>query len=113
MLGASRRAGAEIVTRSMAIGARANGTLLLRDGPEWAADLVIGADGVKSRVRDSFDLGVHRKRFVDGLIRVLVRAAISAAASGNTSSTSGIPRQEHCACSTRRSTATKCIWPSS
>jgi 2-methyl-3-hydroxypyridine 5-carboxylic acid dioxygenase len=71
MLGAARRAGAEIVTRSMAVGARADGTLLLADGSELAADLVIGADGVKSRVRDSFDLGMQRKRFIDGLIRVL------------------------------------------
>jgi 2-methyl-3-hydroxypyridine 5-carboxylic acid dioxygenase len=71
MLNAARRAGAEIITRSMAIGARADGTLLLEDGSECVADLVIGADGVKSRVRDSFDLGVQRKHFIDGLIRVL------------------------------------------
>jgi 2-methyl-3-hydroxypyridine 5-carboxylic acid dioxygenase len=71
MVDAARRAGAEIVTRSMAVGARADCTLLLADGSELTADLVIGADGVKSRVRDSFDLGMQRKRFVDGLIRVL------------------------------------------
>jgi 2-methyl-3-hydroxypyridine 5-carboxylic acid dioxygenase len=71
MVDAARRAGAEIIAGSMAVGARADGTLLLQDGSELTADLVIGADGVKSRVRDSFDLGMQRKRFVDGLIRVL------------------------------------------
>jgi 2-methyl-3-hydroxypyridine 5-carboxylic acid dioxygenase len=71
MLAAARRAGAEIVTRSTAIGARADGTLLLQDGSKLKADVIIGADGVKSRVRDSFDLGMQRNRLVDGLIRVL------------------------------------------
>jgi 2-methyl-3-hydroxypyridine 5-carboxylic acid dioxygenase len=71
MVDAARRAGADIITRSMAVGAHADGTLLLQNGLELTADLVIGADGVKSRVRDSFDLGMQRQRFVDGLIRVL------------------------------------------
>ena len=71
MVDAARAAGAEIVTRSMAVGAQADGTLTLQDGSVLTADLVIGADGVKSQVRDSFDLGMQRKRFIDGLIRVL------------------------------------------
>jgi 2-methyl-3-hydroxypyridine 5-carboxylic acid dioxygenase len=71
MLDAARRSGAEIVTSSTAVGAVADGVLLLQDGSRLAADLVIGADGVRSRVRDAFDLGMQRHRFVDGLIRVL------------------------------------------
>jgi 2-methyl-3-hydroxypyridine 5-carboxylic acid dioxygenase len=71
MLDAARRSGAEIVTSSTAVGAVADGVLLLQDGSRLAADLVIGADGVRSRVRDGFDLGMQRHRFVDGLIRVL------------------------------------------
>jgi 2-methyl-3-hydroxypyridine 5-carboxylic acid dioxygenase len=71
MLGAAQRAGAEIVTNSTATGAVADGTLLLADGSRMTADLVIGADGVRSRVRDSFELGQQRRRYADGLIRVL------------------------------------------
>jgi 2-methyl-3-hydroxypyridine 5-carboxylic acid dioxygenase len=71
MLGAARHAGVEIVTGSMAVGATADGTLLLADGARLAADLVIGADGVRSRVRDSLDFGQTRQRYADGLIRVL------------------------------------------
>jgi 2-methyl-3-hydroxypyridine 5-carboxylic acid dioxygenase len=73
MVDAARRAGAEIVTSSTAVGARADGTLLLQDGSALTADLVIGADGVKSQVRDSFDLGMQRQRFIDRLIRVPAR----------------------------------------
>ena len=72
MLGAAERAGVEIVTSSTATGARADGTLLTEDGREWPADLVIAADGINSRVRDSLDLLKSRKAHVDGAIRVLV-----------------------------------------
>ncbi|HEX3574808.1 MAG TPA: NAD(P)/FAD-dependent oxidoreductase [Rhodopila sp.] len=71
MCDAVRHAGAEVVTDSTAIGATPDGTLLLDDGSSLPADLVIGADGVRSRVRDSFDLGMQRHRYVDGLIRVI------------------------------------------
>lgn len=71
MLGAAERAGAEIVTNSTAIGATPNGTLLLSDGSRLTADLVIGADGVRSRVRDSLAFEQQRRRYADGLIRVL------------------------------------------
>ena len=71
MLDAARRAGAEVVTNSTAVGATADGTLLLEDGSRLTADLVIGADGVRSQVRDSFELGMQRHRYIDGLIRVL------------------------------------------
>jgi 2-polyprenyl-6-methoxyphenol hydroxylase-like FAD-dependent oxidoreductase len=56
---AARRNGAEIVTSSFVSGARADGTITFADGSEAKADLVIGADGVYSRVRDS--LGLARK----------------------------------------------------
>ncbi len=71
MLGAAERAGAEIVVNSTAVGATPDGTLLLQDGSRLSADLVIGADGVRSRVRDSFELGQRRRQYADGLIRVL------------------------------------------
>ena len=71
MLGAAERAGSEIVTNSTAVGAEADGTLLLSDGARLHADLVIGADGVGSQVRESFALGQRRRQYADGLIRVL------------------------------------------
>ncbi|WPB57453.1 NAD(P)/FAD-dependent oxidoreductase [Xylophilus sp. GOD-11R] len=71
MLSAARRVGVELVTSSEAIGATPEGELLLADGSRLKADLVIGADGVKSKVRDSLQLPMERKAYQDGLIRVL------------------------------------------
>ena len=69
---AATRAGAEIVTGSEAVAARPDGTLILADGRELKADLVVGADGVNSRVRDSLDLGSRRRPLADGAIRMLI-----------------------------------------
>jgi 2-methyl-3-hydroxypyridine 5-carboxylic acid dioxygenase len=66
MFDAARRAGAEIVAGSTDAGATADGELLVADGARLKADVVIGADGVRSRVRDAFDLGQQRRRFADG-----------------------------------------------
>lgn len=69
---AARRSGVEIVTSSEAVGATPEGELLTADGKRWKADLVVGADGINSKVRDS--LGLLRKRRVhgDGAIRTIV-----------------------------------------
>ena len=72
ILGAAERAGVEIVTGSTATAARPEGVLITEDGREWPADLVIGADGINSKVRDSLGLLKSRKPHVDGAIRVLV-----------------------------------------
>ena len=72
MLGAAERSGVEIITGSTAAAARADGTLVTEDGREWPADLVIAADGINSKVRDSLGLLKSRKPHVDGAIRVLV-----------------------------------------
>lgn len=55
----ARDAGVEIVTSSTAVGADPRGELHLENGQRLKADLVIAADGVRSRVRDSlgFDAG--------------------------------------------------------
>lgn len=68
----AQRSGAEIITNSPVAAATADGRLLLEDGRSFAADLVIGADGVHSRVRDS--LGFHTKRrwLADGGIRIVI-----------------------------------------
>lgn len=77
---AALRAGAEIVTSSRAIAATPDGWLLTEDGKKYKGDLVIGADGVHSKVRDSLDLLHERRVHEDGAIRVLVpRTAAEAA----------------------------------
>lgn len=71
MLKAARRAGAEIVTGSEVVGASPEGLIELASGTRLRADLVIGADGVRSRVRGSLNFVQDRQRYEDGLIRVL------------------------------------------
>ena len=73
MLEAARRAGAEIRPNSAVAGATPEGELILADGTRLAADLVVGCDGVNSRVRKSLGLLRERWRSSEGAIRVLVR----------------------------------------
>ncbi|MFM9881582.1 MAG: FAD-dependent oxidoreductase [Burkholderiales bacterium] len=71
ILGQAAQCGVEVITASEAIGATADGTLLTADGRAHRADLVIGADGVKSSVRDSLGLLKSRSPCADGIVRVL------------------------------------------
>ena len=68
----ARRAGLEIIFNSEVVGADASGELLLSGGQRLKADLVIGADGTNSRVRDALGLIAKRKRLVDGATRLLI-----------------------------------------
>ena len=72
ILAAAQREGVEILTRSEAVGARPEGVLQLADGRSLPADLVIAADGVRSCVRDSLGLVGERRKYQDGIIRVLL-----------------------------------------
>ena len=72
ILAAARREGVEILTRSEAVGARPEGVLQLADGRSLPADLVIAADGVRSCVRNSLGLVGERRKYQDGIIRVLL-----------------------------------------
>lgn len=72
VLKVARGAGVEIVTSSKAIGADASGLLILQSGERMKADLVVGADGVRSKVRDSLGLLKHRIKHRDGVIRLIV-----------------------------------------
>jgi 2-methyl-3-hydroxypyridine 5-carboxylic acid dioxygenase len=72
ILAAARRQGVEILTRSEAVGATPEGSLQLADGSSLAADLVIAADGVRSCVRDSLGIVGVRRKYQDGIIRVLL-----------------------------------------
>ena len=69
---AASRAGVEIVTGSTIAGASPNGEFLLADGSRLRADLVVGADGSNSRVRDSLGLLAQRRLLPDGAIRLLI-----------------------------------------
>jgi 2-methyl-3-hydroxypyridine 5-carboxylic acid dioxygenase len=71
LLCAAAREGIDILAGSEAAGARPEGTLITADGREHRADLVIGADGVRSKVRDSLGLLRERQIYSDGIVRVL------------------------------------------
>jgi 2-polyprenyl-6-methoxyphenol hydroxylase-like FAD-dependent oxidoreductase len=66
------KAGVEIVLNSAAEGATPDGELILAGGRRIKADLVIGADGSNSRLRDSLGLLSKRKYLVDGCTRLLM-----------------------------------------
>lgn len=53
---AAEQSGVEIVTSSTVVGADPAGALLLEGGRRLPADLVIGADGAWSKVRESLDI---------------------------------------------------------
>jgi 2-methyl-3-hydroxypyridine 5-carboxylic acid dioxygenase len=59
------------VPNSEVTGASPEGILSIASGKEFKADLVIGADGVKSRVRDALGMEVEREISKDGVIRLL------------------------------------------
>jgi 2-polyprenyl-6-methoxyphenol hydroxylase-like FAD-dependent oxidoreductase len=69
---AATRAGVEIVTNSAATGASTDGELALADGRRIKADLIVGADGGNSRLRDGLGLLSKRKYLVDGCTRLLM-----------------------------------------
>ena len=71
IIAAAERAGVVIRTGSEVIGATPEGVLLTADGVKHKADLVIGADGVRSRVRGSLGLLQERNAHSEGIIRVL------------------------------------------
>jgi 2-polyprenyl-6-methoxyphenol hydroxylase-like FAD-dependent oxidoreductase len=69
---AAAKAGAEIITSSLVTAATAAGELTLSDGRQLRADLIVGADGSSSCVRDSLGLISTRRFLVDGCTRVLM-----------------------------------------
>ncbi len=64
--------GVQFSTSSVVTGASANGLLYLQDRISAKADLVVGADGYRSAVRDSLGLKTGSKDLPEGAIRILV-----------------------------------------
>jgi 2-methyl-3-hydroxypyridine 5-carboxylic acid dioxygenase len=72
ILSAAQREGVDLVLDSEVAGADPVGTLVLASGEKLTADLIVGADGVRSRVREdaAFSREVEGSR--DGITRFLV-----------------------------------------
>ncbi|WP_230640175.1 FAD-dependent oxidoreductase [Shinella sumterensis] len=77
---AALRAGVEIVTSSRVTGATPDGELLFEDGRRTKADLIVGADGVNSAVRNSLGLTKRVTDLRDGCGRYLINRLPSDAA---------------------------------
>jgi len=69
---AAERAGVEFVVNSHVLRANPDGSIETEAGKVYRGDLVVGADGVNSKVRDSLGLTRERREHIDGAIRVLV-----------------------------------------
>lgn len=71
---ACERAGVKVVTHAEVIGATARGELLLAGGKTVRADLVVGVDGVWSRVRQSLGLELLHEQTREGALREVIPA---------------------------------------
>lgn len=69
---AAARAGVEVVINSATEAATPAGELIMADGRRLKADLILGADGSNSRLRDLLGLLAKRKYLVDGCTRLLM-----------------------------------------
>lgn len=72
LVNAARNVGVEILTNSPVVGAQPAGALEFTDGTLAPADIVIGADGVHSRVRDTLGLTGKIVNLRDGCGRHLI-----------------------------------------
>ncbi len=72
ILAVARRHDVDILHSSEIISADPDGTVTLSSGKTAKADLVVGADGVASNVRDSVGFTVERRKAQDGLTRLIV-----------------------------------------
>jgi 2-polyprenyl-6-methoxyphenol hydroxylase-like FAD-dependent oxidoreductase len=87
MADAAQKNGVEIVLGSEAVAATPEGELVMADGRRLKADLVVAADGINSRIRDSLDLIAKRRPLADGAIRILIDRSPEEKASGDASTT--------------------------
>ncbi len=71
ILAVAERADIDFVLNSEVTGATTDGELSTANGSKYHADLVVGADGVKSNVRDSLGLQKERNVAQLGIVRIL------------------------------------------
>lgn len=71
VLNRARALGVQLQSASGVARALPEGAVVLEDGTHLRADLVIGADGVRSSVRACAPFIVRRREFDDGIVRVL------------------------------------------
>jgi len=72
LLTAARESGVEVLPGSEVVSATAEGRITFANGDSAEADLIVGADGVGSAVRDSLGFPLKRERSRDGITRFLV-----------------------------------------
>lgn len=72
ILAAAERSGVEIRLNSNVTSASPLGEIRTEDGSDFRADLVVGADGVNSNVRDSLGLMDYREKTGFGGMRLLI-----------------------------------------
>jgi 2-polyprenyl-6-methoxyphenol hydroxylase-like FAD-dependent oxidoreductase len=75
LVDAARQRGVEILLRSEVVGAHPDGLLRLSDGTDARADVVVGADGVGSVVREALGLTREREPLGSGGMRFLLTRA--------------------------------------
>ncbi len=68
----AKAVGVDIRVNSEGVAATADGRLTLQSGEILEADLIVGADGVGSKIRDSLGFKQDRWTSTDGLIRLIV-----------------------------------------
>lgn len=69
---AAQRSGVDIRVNSEVVAADPEGSITLASGEVRAADLIVGADGVTSHVRDSIGFQQERTKSKDGVTRLIV-----------------------------------------
>lgn len=72
LIGRARSHGVDLRFGSEIVSATSDGVATLADGTSARADLIVGADGINSRVRDGLGLLESRSPLGDGAIRVMI-----------------------------------------
>ncbi|WP_408011110.1 FAD-dependent monooxygenase [Pseudalkalibacillus sp. A8] len=69
---AAEEAGARIETNIRAVSADSSGTITIDNGKTFKADLIVGADGIYSKIRDSLNIKSTIEKVNNGALRALI-----------------------------------------
>ncbi len=72
LIAAAKAGGAQILTSSIVRAAEPDGVLIMADGSTREADLIVGADGLRSSIRESLQLTKNFQSLGNGAIRMLI-----------------------------------------